>query len=60
VVWQDSDGYQMYDVGRQSDVVIGDTLNSAALLVVNDNTTLWLSGNQAEAKLRLMTFTWPS
>jgi len=59
VVWQDSTGYQMYDVERQSDVVMGDTLNSAALLVVNGNTTLWLSGNQADARLKLMAFTWP-
>src|SRR6185437_10178462 len=35
VVWQNSTGYQMYDVERQSDVVMGDTLNSASLLVVN-------------------------
>lgn len=59
VVWQDSVGYRMYDVERGSDVVVGDTLNSAALLVVNGNTTLWLSANQANAKLKLMAFTWP-
>ena len=60
VVWQDSNGYQMYDVDHLSDVVIGGTLNNAALLVVNGNTTLWLSGSTADQKLRLMTFTWPN
>lgn len=59
VVWQNSTGYQMYDVERQSDVVMGDTLNSASLLVVNGNTTLWLSRNQSDARLKLMAFTWP-
>ncbi len=60
VVWQDSTGYQMYDVERQSDVVMGDTLNSASLLVVNGNTTLWLSGKQPDASLKLTAFTWPN
>ncbi len=61
VVWQDSTGYQMYDVERQSDVVMGATLNSASLLVVNGSTTLWLSGNQTtDSRLRLMAFTWPN
>lgn len=59
VVWQDAAGYQMYDTERGSDVVMGDTLNSASLLVVNGNTTLWLSGNRADARLKLMAFTWP-
>jgi hypothetical protein len=60
VVWQDSTGYQMYDVERQSDVVMGATLNSASLLVVNGSTTLWLSGSQTDSRLRLMAFTWPN
>lgn len=62
VVWQDTTGYQMYDVARQSDVVIGDTLNSASLLVVNGGTTLWLTGSQSQsdAQLRLLAFTWSS
>jgi hypothetical protein len=60
VIWQDATGYQMYDVERQSDVVMGDTLNSAALLMVNGDTTLWFAaGQQSESRLRLMTFTWP-
>jgi hypothetical protein len=60
VIWQDSTGYRMYDVERQSDVVIGDTLNSASLLMVNGSTTLWLTSNQADTNLRLLTFTWSS
>lgn len=60
VIWQDSNGYQMYDADRQTDVVMGDTLNNASLLVVNGDTTLWLTGPQADAKLRLMAFTWPN
>lgn len=60
VIWQDATGYQMYDVERQSDVVMGDILNGAALLSVNGNTTLWFADNQqAEARLKLMAFTWP-
>lgn len=61
VIWQDSTGYQMYDVTRQSDVVINDTLNAASLLAVNGNTTLWFSANSmnaAPSKLTLMTFSW--
>lgn len=60
VIWQDQTGYQMYDVNRQTDVVVGNTLNSASLLVVNGNTTLWLSGDQADGRLSLMAFTWPN
>lgn len=60
VIWRDTTGYQMYDVERQSDVVMGDTLNNASLLVVNGNTALWCSSiSRPDAKLRLMTFTWP-
>jgi hypothetical protein len=58
VIWQDASGYQMYDVEHQSDVVLGDTLNNASLLVVNGNTALWLNGNPGGAQLRLMAFTW--
>ena len=61
VVWQDSTGYQMYDVQRQSDVITGDTLNGAELLVVNGNTTLWLNNTSAAGlRLSMMAFTWPN
>jgi len=40
IVWKDNRGYRMYDVSRQSEVVMGDTLNNASLLVVSGNTTL--------------------
>lgn len=61
VIWQDSTGYQMYDVQRQSDVVTGDTLNGAALLVVNGNTALWLNSISAGGpRLTMMAFNWPN
>lgn len=60
VIWQDASGYQMYDLTRQSDVVLGNTLNNASLLVVNGGSTFWLAGHAADAKLQLMSFTWPS
>ena len=61
VIWQDSTGYQMYDVQRQSDVITGDTLSGAALLVVNGNTTLWLNSTSAAGyRLSMMAFTWPN
>lgn len=61
VIWQDSTGYQMYDVQRQSDVVTGDTLDGAALLAVNGNTTLWLNSiSAAGPRLTMMAFTWPN
>lgn len=63
IIWQDSTGYQMYDVQRQSDVVLGDTLNGASLLVVNGDTALWLSSNatgSSASKLFMRTFTWAS
>jgi hypothetical protein len=61
IIWQDTNGYQMYDVQRQSDVITGDTLNGAALLVVNGNTTLWLSSTSASGpRLSMMAFNWPN
>lgn len=59
VIWQDTAGYQMYDVEHQSDVVLGETLNGASLLVVNGATTLWLPGSRTDARVRLMAFNWP-
>ena len=62
VIWQNSKGYTMYDVQRQSDVVIGNTLNDATLLVANGGTVLWLSAQQAatpNTSLTLSTFNWP-
>lgn len=61
VIWQDSTGYQMYDVQRQSSVFLGNTLNGAALLAVNDNTTTWLNATATPgAKLAMMAFSWPN
>ena len=61
VIWQDSTGYQMYDVQRQTSVFLGNTLNGAALLVVNGNTALWLNALGApNAKLTMMAFNWPN
>lgn len=62
VIWQDSTGYRMYDVARQSEVTLGNTLNNASLLVVSDNTTMWFTGNAADSisgKLSFMLYTWP-
>jgi len=61
VIWQDSTGYQMYDVQRQTSVFLGNTLNGAALLVVNGNTALWLNTLGApNTKLTMMAFSWPN
>ena len=61
IVWQDSSGYKMYDVARQADVVLGDTLNNASLLIVDGNTTLWFSGNATPGtNLTLMVYNWPN
>ena len=63
VIWQDNTGYHMYDLSRQGEIMLGDTLNNAALLVVNANTALWLTKNDATAsggQLTMMAFSWPS
>jgi hypothetical protein len=61
VIWQDSTGFQMYDVQRQASVFLGNTLNGATLLVVNGNTTLWLNASSAPGeKMTLMAFNWPN
>ncbi len=63
VIWQDTTGYQMYDVQHQSNVVTGDTLNDASLLAVNGNTTLWLTENALNtpgSQLTMMVFNWPN
>ncbi len=61
VVWQDTTGYRMYDVTRQVDVAIGDTLNGASLLVVNGNTTVWFTSSSAgNGRLTLMAYSWPA
>lgn len=61
VIWQDSTGYQMYDVQSQSNVIVGETLNNASLLAVNGNTTLWLSEDApgvSDSQLTMMAFNW--
>lgn len=61
VIWQDSTGFQMYDLQRQSNVFLGNTLNGAALLAVNGSTTLWLNTTSAPGeKLTMLAFTWPN
>jgi hypothetical protein len=42
-LWQNGKGYEMYDVPTQNDVTIGNTLNDAALLAVNGDSTVWLA-----------------
>ena len=60
VIWQDNAGYKMYDLSRQTQVLVGDTLNSASLLAVNANTTLWLTGSASNEQLTMMAFDWPN
>ncbi len=63
VLWQDSAGYQMYDVQHQSNIPIGTTLNNAQLLMVNENTTLWWSNdgsNAASGQVNMTVFNWPN
>lgn len=60
IVWKDNRGYRMYDVNRQAEVITGDTLSNASLLVVSGNTTLWLESNQEANKLTFMAYSWPN
>lgn len=61
VIWQDNEGYQMYDVQRQSDVTLGTTLNGASMLAVNGNTALWLNGvSTPGSSVTMMAFNWPN
>ncbi|HET8846951.1 MAG TPA: RseA family anti-sigma factor [Ktedonobacteraceae bacterium] len=60
IVWKDNRGYNMYDLNRQSEVAMGDTLADASLLVVSGTTTLWLDNNQAANKLTFMAYNWPN
>lgn len=64
-LWQDDTGYKMYDVQRQTDVTVGDnTLNDAAFLAVNGDTTVWITGNGTPAtatgdpQAAFLAFTW--
>ena len=51
----------MYDVTRQADVVLGDTLTNAELLIIGGDTTLWLAGNaNVGANLTMMAYDWPN
>jgi hypothetical protein len=40
-LWQDNDGYKMYDVQTTSDVIVGGVLSGANFVAVNGNTTVW-------------------
>jgi hypothetical protein len=40
-LWQDNDGYKMYDVQTSSDVIVGGALSGANFVAVNGNTTVW-------------------
>ena len=60
VIWQDNEGYQMYDVLHQSDVTLGTVLNGASMLAVNGNTTLWFTGESKPGfSVTMMAFNWP-
>lgn len=43
-LWQDNNGYKMYDAQTSSDVTVGDVLNSANFIAVNGDTTVWTIG----------------
>ncbi len=63
IVWQDNTGYRMYDVDSQSEVMLGSTLDNAALLSVNDGTTCWLADNAVDpsgSQLTMMVYNWPA
>jgi hypothetical protein len=60
VIWQDNTGYKMYDVGQQNEVIVGETLDSSTLLVVNANTTLWLTKQASSQELTMMAYNWPN
>ncbi len=45
VLWQENDGYKMYDVQTASDVIVGQVLNGANFVAVNGNTTIWTTDN---------------
>jgi hypothetical protein len=63
VIWQDTSGYHMYDVLRQSDVTLNSTLDGAKMLAVNGTTTLWTRTNYAAgsvsgSSITLEAFNW--
>ncbi len=63
VLWRDDTGYQMYDVQHQANVAVGTTINTAGLLMVNGNTTLWWSddgSNAASGAMSMTAFNWPN
>lgn len=63
VLWQDSTGYQMYDVQHQANVIVGSALSNAQQLMVNENTTLWWSNTSASAtsgQVSMTAFNWPN
>jgi hypothetical protein len=44
-LWQDNDGYKMYDVQKASDVIVGGVLGGANFVAVNGDTTVWTADN---------------
>ncbi|HLH61684.1 MAG TPA: hypothetical protein VKV20_08375 [Ktedonobacteraceae bacterium] len=66
VLWQDNDGYKMYDVQTASDVVVGQVLNGANFVAVNGNTAIWTASNNtvtpsttsANTSTTLLAFNW--
>ena len=67
LLWQSSNGYQMYDAVAKSSVVVKNSTSNAAFLTVNNNTAVWVAAENpvAPSKGGVQTatfsmFNWPA
>jgi hypothetical protein len=65
-LWQGDSGYEMYDVSQGSDVIIGNTLDSATFVAVNGASAVWMVNSNTSnttgktgPSVTLMAFNWP-
>ncbi len=65
VLWQNAEGYGMYDAATRTDITVGETLNGAEFLAVNGDTTAWMVSSQTNTPgavspaITLKVFNWP-
>ncbi len=70
VLWQNTNGYDMYDAATRSDVTVGQTLDNAQFVAVNGESTAWTIDNGSSSNgvnptnslnpsMTLNVFNWP-